>query len=133
MQLVFAFILFRLDYCKSVFADVLQTALEPLQRVQNAALRLFFQLELGGACHPTTAPATLVACALAHSFQTLYDDTLDTYSEVPSLPERYRQDSYQQLFTLHPAVIYDQSLYHSKFRVHLAYLYLVCMEFVAGC
>jgi len=34
----------RLDYCNSVFAGLPQSTLEPLQRVQNAAARLVFDL-----------------------------------------------------------------------------------------
>ena len=45
-QLVLAFITSRLDYCNSVLAAVPHTLLEPLQRVQNAAVRLIFELGL---------------------------------------------------------------------------------------
>ena len=45
-QLVLAFITSWLDYCSSVLAGVPLTTLEPLQRVQNAAVRLILQLGL---------------------------------------------------------------------------------------
>ena len=44
IRLVLAFITSRLDYCNSVLAGLLQATLEPLQRVQNAAVQLIFQL-----------------------------------------------------------------------------------------
>ena len=45
-QLVLAFIISRLDYCNSISAGVPLNTLEPLQRVQNAAVRLIFELGL---------------------------------------------------------------------------------------
>jgi len=44
IRLVLALITLRLDYCNSVFAGLLQSTLEPLQRVQNTAARLVFDL-----------------------------------------------------------------------------------------
>ena len=38
-------------------------------------------------------PITLVACTLADSVQTLYDDALDTHGEMPNLPERHRRET----------------------------------------
>ena len=43
-RLVSALVLFRLDYCNAVFANLPGTTIEPLQRVQNAAARLIFNL-----------------------------------------------------------------------------------------
>jgi len=43
-QLVIAFIASRLDYCNSVLAGLPQATLEPLQRVQNASVRLILKL-----------------------------------------------------------------------------------------
>ena len=45
-QLVSAFIMSRVDYCKSVLAGLPLTTLEPLQRVQNAAAWLILNLNL---------------------------------------------------------------------------------------
>jgi len=45
-RFVLAFITSRLDYCNSVLAGRPQVTLEPLQRVQNAAVRLILDLNL---------------------------------------------------------------------------------------
>jgi len=45
-QLALAFITSRLDYCHSVVAGIPQVTLEPLQRVQNAAVQLILNLNL---------------------------------------------------------------------------------------
>ena len=46
-QLVYAFILSRLDYCNSVLAGPPRCTTEPLQRVVNAAARLVLNLRVG--------------------------------------------------------------------------------------
>jgi len=43
-QLVLALVTCRLDYCNSVLASLPQSTVEPLQRVQNAAARMIFNL-----------------------------------------------------------------------------------------
>jgi hypothetical protein len=44
VRLVLALVTSRLDYCNSSLAGLPQSSLDPLQRVQNAAARLIFQL-----------------------------------------------------------------------------------------
>jgi hypothetical protein len=104
-QLVLAFITSRLNYCNSVLAAVQHTTLEPLQRVQNAAVRLIFELGLREHVTPGLS-AALVACTLAHSIQVMCNHALDTHSEMPNLPERYCSNSRQQFVAFRPAVIY---------------------------
>jgi len=48
-----ALVISRLDYCNSLLAGLLQSTLAPLQRVQNAAARLVF--ELGARGHVTAS------------------------------------------------------------------------------
>jgi len=45
-QLVSVFVLSRLDYCNSLLAGLPSTAVKPLQRVQNTAVRLVLNLGL---------------------------------------------------------------------------------------
>ena len=41
-QLVLAHVTWKIDYCNSVLAGLLQFTLAPMQRVQNSAIRLVF-------------------------------------------------------------------------------------------
>jgi len=59
IRLVLALITLRLDYCNSVFAGLPQSTLAPLQRVQNAAARLVFDLRHRDHVSDAT---TLAAC-----------------------------------------------------------------------
>ena len=52
-RLVQAFITSRLDYCNSLLAGLPRSSLDPLQRVQNAAARLIFQLRAQDHVTPT--------------------------------------------------------------------------------
>jgi len=53
IRLVLALVILRLDYCNSLLAGLPQSTLAPLQRVQNAAARLVF--ELGARDHVTAS------------------------------------------------------------------------------
>ena len=56
-RLVIALVISRLDYCNSLLAGLQFSTTEPLQRVQNAAARLIF--ELSPSEHITVTPSLL--------------------------------------------------------------------------
>jgi hypothetical protein len=60
VRLVLALITSRLDYCNSCLAGLPKSALDPLQRVQNAAAQLMFQL--GPRDHVTPSLIQLHCC-----------------------------------------------------------------------
>jgi len=52
-QLILALIMSRLDYCNSVLAGLPTSTLQPLQRIQNAAVQLVFGLSRSDmSCRP---------------------------------------------------------------------------------
>jgi hypothetical protein len=73
-RLVQAFITSQLDYCNSLLAGLPRFSFDPLQRVQNAAARLIFQL--GPQDHvagdPKPYSASLVACPLQSAVQAMF-------------------------------------------------------------
>jgi len=64
--LVLAVMISRLDYCNSVLAGVPLAMLGPLQRVQNAAVRLIFELTLRDHYHSKSPAASLATSTLVH-------------------------------------------------------------------
>ena len=65
LYLVLAYVITRLDYCNSLLAGLPLSSFEPLQRVQNAAARLVFQLK-ASTSHPVFYNCT--GCRYAGGF-----------------------------------------------------------------
>ena len=77
IRLIWATVMSRIDYCNSALSGSPQSTLAPLQRVQNAAARLVF--ELGAREHVTYTQPTPVALAprtLAYPVQTVLPNAL---------------------------------------------------------
>jgi hypothetical protein len=64
-RLVSAFVLSRIDYSNGLLAGLPDVALEPLQRVQNAAARLILNLKTSDHITPAI-PSSLAACEATH-------------------------------------------------------------------
>jgi len=93
-QLVLALVISRLAYCNAALADLPQTTIAPLQRIQNAAARLVFELgPRKHARHSMSSPTALAACLLAHPVQTVLYYAL---SFQRKLPRRIYQTSFRQ-------------------------------------
>jgi len=72
LKLVFAFTLSRLDYCNAVLAGVPQSTTAPLQRAQNAAVRVVTGIGFReNDCYPSPRAATLVVSTILHYCQTV--------------------------------------------------------------
>lgn len=78
-RLVLALVTSRLDYCNSVLANLPQSTIEPLQRVQNAAARLIFDLGLREHVrHTQSDPTTLASDRVESAVQALHPHALHT-------------------------------------------------------
>ena len=67
--LVQAIVLSHLDYCNSLLAGILPSAIRPLQLIQNAAARLVFNLPRHS--HVTSLLTPLAACNGSHQIQNI--------------------------------------------------------------
>jgi len=81
VRLVLALVISKLDYCNSLLAGLPQSTLTPLQRVQNAAARLVFEL---GARDHITRQFDTVALATSPLTHPVLHDALCFYGNCPA-------------------------------------------------
>ena len=132
-QLVLALIISRLDYCNAALAGLLQTTIAPLQRVQNAAARLVFELGPRKHVTPLSSPTALAACPLAHTVQTVLHYAFSFQPTLPGVFIRHRSDSECQQTASSPTIILIDRLRvtttsHQVRRARLFVRWSVCME-----
>ena len=100
-RLVLALIMSRIEYCNSVLAGLPQSMIAPLQRVQNAAAHLVF--ELGTCEHVTASLLELqwlpVCCRVRFKLQ-----------EVFGLLVQHREACLPQSFTHWPTIFLNNKL-----------------------
>ena len=87
-QLVSAFILSRLDYCKSMLSRLPKSTIQPLQRVMNAAARVIVNLSLRDhvkpalkqlhGCRSSTELHTSCVCSCTTSISDRHHNTCQT-------------------------------------------------------
>jgi len=87
--LVLAFMTSCLDYCNSVLACLPRVALEQLQRVQHAAVRLILDFNLWSR-DTGSASATLVANTLAYQLQVVSYHAVHSCWKMASLQDGVR-------------------------------------------
>ena len=81
-QVVYAFILLRLDYCNVMLVGLPSSTLDPLLQVLNAAMRLIGSLVPRDQTHHG---AILAAYQKVHTFQTLSNDVCSSERPVSEL------------------------------------------------
>jgi len=118
-RLVLALIMLRIDYCNSVLAGLPQSTIAPLQRVQNAAARLVFELGTRDRLDSCNAPmfcmfcqpssAALASSPLASPVQAVLSYALHLSREMSGLPIQHREACQPESFMRRP-VIFNNKL-----------------------